>query len=172
MEKLGLRLCFVLSSSFSLLELAGIYSDKRKWAHFFENEVTTIIYCVDMSIYDQWTTETPSSNRMLETISLWESTCKHPWFCRTPIVLLLNKIDLFAVKLQSAPLSSCFPDYYESTCGANELQSAAQFLKEKFLSIVQSPSSPSRPIFCYFTCAIETTNLKSTFDHVFNTLFS
>jgi len=67
---------------------------------------------------------------------LFESISNSRWFLKTSIILFLNKIDLFRVKLQTAPLNKYFPDYY----GGNDYNSAVHFLSEQFLRLNQSSS--------------------------------
>lgn len=48
---------------------------------------------------------------MRESLTLFASISNSIWFKNTSIILLLNKIDLFAEKLERVPLSVCFNDY-------------------------------------------------------------
>ena len=48
---------------------------------------------------------------MTESLVLFESVINSRWFLRTSIILFLNKIDLFRVKLPKVPLSDYFPEY-------------------------------------------------------------
>jgi hypothetical protein len=52
-----------------------------------------------------------SKNRMQEALTLFDSICNSRWFVKTSIILFLNKIDRFAEKLPTSPLSDYFSDY-------------------------------------------------------------
>jgi hypothetical protein len=78
--------------------------------HCFE-AVTSIIFCVALSEYDQVLLEENGQNRMNESLVLFESVINSRWFLRTSIILFLNKIDLFKAKLPKVPLEKYFPEY-------------------------------------------------------------
>ena len=54
-----------------MLDVAGQRSERRKWIHCFEN-VTTIIFCVVLSEYDQCLAEEENQNRLLESFQLFD----------------------------------------------------------------------------------------------------
>jgi hypothetical protein len=71
-----------------------------------------LLYIVALSEYDQQLEETKTKvMRMHESLRLFEEMISNVWFCNTPVMLLLNKRDLFAAKIQTKDLSCCFPDY-------------------------------------------------------------
>lgn len=73
--------------------------------------MTSIIFCVALSEYDQVLLEEAQQNRMAESLVLFESVVNSRWFLRTSIILFLNKVDLFRVKLPRVPLELYFPEY-------------------------------------------------------------
>jgi hypothetical protein len=77
--------------------LGGQRSERKKWIHCFEN-VTSIIFCVALSEYDQVLLEESSQNRMMESPVLFDSVVNSRWFMRTSIILFLNKVDLFRTR--------------------------------------------------------------------------
>jgi guanine nucleotide-binding protein subunit alpha len=130
-----------------MFDVGGQRSERKKWIHCFEN-VTSIIFCVALSEYDQMlleesnqvspfseTTAHPhpsltntSQNRMMESLVLFDSVVNSRWFMRTSIILFLNKVDLFRQKLPRSPLSNYFPDY----SGGNDVNRAAKYLLWRF----------------------------------------
>lgn len=50
-------------------------------------------------------------NRMQESLVLFESVINSRWFLRTSVILFLNKIDVFKMKLAKTPLEKYFPEY-------------------------------------------------------------
>lgn len=73
--------------------------------------VTSIIFCVALSEYDQVLLEENGQNRMQESLVLFESVINSRWFLRTSVILFLNKIDIFKQKLPKVPLVNYFPEY-------------------------------------------------------------
>jgi guanine nucleotide-binding protein G(i) subunit alpha len=60
-----------------------------------------------------------SQNRMQESLVLFESVINSRWFLRTSVILFLNKIDVFKMKLAKTPLEKYFPEYTgeDDVCG-------------------------------------------------------
>ncbi|KAI9655559.1 MAG: Guanine nucleotide-binding protein alpha-2 subunit [Bathelium mastoideum] len=113
--------------SIHMFDVGGQRSERKKWIHCFEN-VTSIIFCVALSEYDQVLLEESSQNRMMESLVLFDSVVNSRWFMRTSIILFLNKVDLFKAKLTKSPLGNYFPDY----SGGNDVNRAAKYLLWRF----------------------------------------
>lgn len=93
-----------------MFDVGGQRSERKKWIHCFEN-VTTILFLVAISEYDQLLFEDETVNRMQEALTLFDSICNSRWFIKTSIILFLNKIDRFKEKLPASPMKNYFPDY-------------------------------------------------------------
>ncbi|KAK0249918.1 Guanine nucleotide-binding protein alpha-2 subunit [Friedmanniomyces endolithicus] len=113
--------------SIHMFDVGGQRSERKKWIHCFEN-VTSIIFCVALSEYDQVLLEESSQNRMQESLVLFDSVVNSRWFMRTSIILFLNKVDLFRGKLKKSPLGAYFPDY----SGGDDVNRAAKYLLWRF----------------------------------------
>ncbi|KAG0228699.1 Guanine nucleotide-binding protein alpha-2 subunit [Actinomortierella wolfii] len=113
--------------SIHMFDVGGQRSERKKWIHCFE-AVTSIIFCVALSEYDQVLLEESGQNRMAESLVLFESVINSRWFLRTSIILFMNKIDLFAAKLPKVPLEKFFPDY----TGGPDINKAAKYILWRF----------------------------------------
>jgi guanine nucleotide-binding protein G(o) subunit alpha len=138
--------------------VGGQRSERKKWIHCFE-DVTAIIFCVALSEYDQVLYEDESTNRMHESLRLFDSICNNKWFVNTSIILFLNKKDLFQDKIKRSPLNICFTEY----TGPNEFDSAAEYIQAQF---VAKNKSTAKEIYCHLTCATDTQNVQFVFDAV------
>ena len=58
--------------SIHLDDVGGQRSERSKWIHSFDS-VTSVIFCVALSEYDQVLLEDSSQNRMAESLVLFES---------------------------------------------------------------------------------------------------
>ncbi|XP_040565402.1 guanine nucleotide-binding protein G(o) subunit alpha isoform X1 [Lepeophtheirus salmonis] len=144
--------------NFKLFDVGGQRSERKKWIHCFE-DVTAIIFCVAMSEYDQVLHEDETTNRMQESLKLFDSICNNKWFGDTSIILFLNKKDLFEEKILRSSLTICFPEY----AGAQEYGEAAAYIQAQFEA---KNKSTTKEIYCHMTCATDTQNVQFVFDAV------
>ncbi|RXM33550.1 Guanine nucleotide-binding protein G(o) subunit alpha [Acipenser ruthenus] len=140
---------------FRLFDVGGQRSERKKWIHCFE-DVTAIIFCVALSGYDQVLHEDETTNRMHESLMLFDSICNNKFFIDTSIILFLNKKDLFGEKIKKSPLTICFPEY----TGPNVYEDAAAYIQAQFES---KNRSPNKEIYCHLTCATDTNNIQVVF---------
>ena len=129
-----------------MFDVGGQRSERKKWIHCFE-AVTSIIFCVALSEYDQVLLEESSQvsldiyccllhaqNRMQESLQLFESILNSRWFLRTSVILFLNKIDIFKNKIEKVPLENYFPEY---TAGP-DVNKAAKYILWLFSQVNRS----------------------------------
>ncbi|PGH17576.1 guanine nucleotide-binding protein alpha-3 subunit [Polytolypa hystricis UAMH7299] len=147
--------------SMHMFDVGGQRSERKKWIHCFEN-VTSIIFCVALSEYDQVLLEESSQNRMMESLVLFDSVVNSRWFMRTSIILFLNKVDLFRQKLARSPLSNYFPDY----SGGNDVNRAAKYLLWRFNQVNRAHLN----LYPHLTQATDTSNIRLVFVAVKETI--
>lgn len=143
---------------FQLIDVGGQRNERRKWIHHFDG-VTSVFFITAISEYDQVCWEDRKTNRVTESMNLFSETINSDSFKDTSIILFLNKRDLFDQKFQHVPLSSHFQDW-----NGNSKEEAYEFLKEKFLSLSETP----RDIFVHFTNATDPENITRVFNAVRN----
>jgi guanine nucleotide-binding protein G(i) subunit alpha len=147
--------------SIHMFDVGGQRSERRKWIHCFES-VTSIIFCTALSEYDQVLLEEKNQNRMTESLALFESVINSRWFLRTSIILFLNKIDVFKVKLPKVPLERYFPEY----TGGPDINKAAKYILWKFMQANRARLS----VYPHLTQATDTTNIRLVFAAVKETI--
>ncbi|CAK4031142.1 G- alpha subunit [Lecanosticta acicola] len=147
--------------SIHMFDVGGQRSERKKWIHCFEN-VTSIIFCVALSEYDQVLLEESSQNRMMESLVLFDSVVNSRWFMRTSIILFLNKVDLFRAKLAKSPLGNYFPDY----SGGNDVNRAAKYLLWRFNQVNRAHLN----LYPHLTQATDTSNIRLVFAAVKETI--
>ena len=91
---------------------------------------------------------------------LFESLVNGEWFKRKPIILFLNKIDLFREKLAKSAISTHFPDYRGKN---DDEQAAVNYCSERFKGINRNAD---REIYIHYTNATDTNLLKVTMANV------
>lgn len=141
--------------TYKLFDIGGQRSQRKKWIHCFEN-VTALVFLVSLSEYDQMLYDDESVNRIQVALTLFDSICNSRWFVKTSIILLLNKIDLFAEKLLRSPLGDYFPDYK----GGDNYDATCDYLLHRFVSLNQSAAT--KQIYAHYTCAIDTQQIDQS----------
>lgn len=156
-----------------MFDVGGQRSERKKWIHCFEN-VTTILFLVAISEYDQLLFEDETVNRMQEALTLFDSICNSRWFLKTSIILFLNKIDRFKEKLPVSPMKNYFPDYEGMSSawllffiwwlcanwlmlGGADYAAACDYILNRFVSLNQAEQ---KQVYTHFTCATDTSQIR------------
>ncbi|KAF8872817.1 heterotrimeric G-protein alpha subunit, GPA3-like protein [Infundibulicybe gibba] len=147
--------------SIHMIDMGNQHSERKKWIHCFES-VTSIIFCVALSEYDQVLLEERNQNRMVESLILFESVVNSRWFLRTSIILLLNKIDEFKNKLPKVPLERYFPEY----TGGADINKAAKYILWRFMQTNRARLS----VYPHLTQATDTRNIHLVFSAIKETI--
>ncbi|XP_056299396.1 guanine nucleotide-binding protein subunit alpha-11-like isoform X2 [Pseudoliparis swirei] len=102
---------FTLESvRFRMVDVGGQRSERRKWLHCFE-AVTSIMFLVAISEYDQELAESVGESRMQESLALFQTIVTSGWFRGSSVILFLNKMDLLEEKILLSHLGDYFPEY-------------------------------------------------------------
>jgi guanine nucleotide-binding protein G(i) subunit alpha len=139
------------SISVHIFEVGVQRSERKKWIHQFEN-VTSIIWSVDLCGYDQVLLDESNTNQMMENLVLFDSVVNSRWFMRTSIILLFWNVGLFRAKLARSALSNSFPDY----SGGNDFNRAAKYLLWRFNQVNRAHLN----IYPHLTEESDTSNMR------------
>ncbi|KAL5285805.1 GNAQ.2 family protein [Megaselia abdita] len=148
---------------FRMVDVGGQRSERRKWIHCFEN-VTSIIFLVALSEYDQILFESDNENRMEESKALFKTIITYPWFQNSSIILFLNKKDLLEEKIMYSHLVDYFPEFDGPQ---RDAIAAREFILRMFVDL--NPDS-EKIIYSHFTCATDTENIRFVFAAVKDTI--
>lgn len=149
---------------FRMVDVGGQRSERRKWIHCFEN-VTSVIFLVALSEYDQVLYENANDNRLRESIALFKTVLSYPWFQESSTILFLNKTDLLEEKITQSHLANYFPAF---SGPKGDATSAKNFILQMY---VEQHSGHHKALYSHFTCATDTENIKVVFKAVKDTLF-
>uniref|UniRef100_A0A8C7PY85 Guanine nucleotide-binding protein subunit alpha n=1 Tax=Oncorhynchus mykiss TaxID=8022 RepID=A0A8C7PY85_ONCMY len=148
---------------FRMVDVGGQRSERRKWIHCFEN-VTSIMFLVALSEYDQVLVESDNENRMEESKALFRTIITYPWFQNSSVILFLNKKDLLEEKINYSHLVDYFPEYDGPQ---RDAQAGREFILKMFVDL--NPDS-DKIIYSHFTCATDTENIRFVFAAVKDTI--
>uniref|UniRef100_A0A1I8FKA7 Guanine nucleotide-binding protein subunit alpha n=1 Tax=Macrostomum lignano TaxID=282301 RepID=A0A1I8FKA7_9PLAT len=131
---------------FAFQQPQGQRSERRKWIHCFEN-VTSIMFLVALSEYDQVLVESDNENRMEESKALFRTIITYPWFSNSSVILFLNKKDLLEEKVMYSHLVDYFPEFDGPQRDARPPESSYS------KCFVDLNPDPDKIIYSHFTCA-------------------
>ncbi|KAL8782434.1 MAG: hypothetical protein Q9195_009642, partial [Heterodermia aff. obscurata] len=92
---------------------------------------------------------------MQEALLLFEALIALPWFKKSTIFLMLNKLDLFKQKIADFPIAEWWPDYI----GGDSCYAALCYFTRKFLDLNKEPK---RFIHVLYTDATNTETFRET----------
>ncbi|XP_055336048.1 guanine nucleotide-binding protein subunit alpha-14-like isoform X2 [Paramacrobiotus metropolitanus] len=154
-------------AEFLLVDVGGQSTERRKWIHCFEN-VTLIMFIASLSEYDQTMFERPGVNRMRESLALFDVILNYReylgkdsygiWFLDVPVVLFLNKADIFDRKIANSDLSAHFPEY---TGPSGNVEEGREYILTQY---IDTRTDPRRDIFTHFTTATDTRQMEFLFN--------
>jgi GTPase SAR1 family protein len=146
-------------NKFLLFDVGGQRNERRKWIHCFDG-VTAVIFVTAISEYDQLLFEDDKTNRLVESIRLFDEMVNNKYFAATSMLLFLNKSDLFAEKIQTVPLKK----YFSRFSGAEgDFDAAKEWILQQFLA---RNKNPQKMIYFHTTCATSSDNVKTVFTAV------
>lgn len=154
-----------------MIDVGGQRSERRKWIHCFDDVLLLMFLCA-VSEYDQALLEDPSQNRMEESRNLFKILVKEPSFRNSSIALFFNKKDLMEEKIRYSSLETHFPEFINfKGYKQNDYTSAVNFIQDMFLNMKDKNGlyiidTKVTPVFCHYTCATDTQNVKTVFKDV------
>jgi len=138
---------------FHFVDVGGQQNERRKWIHCFAG-VTTILFIGALSEYDMMLYEDEKTNRMLESLSVFDNIINTQVFEETPLILFLNKRDLLEEKIKKGVDPSVSFQEYKDGCDAEK---AAAFIEQLYYSRIKNRS---RDLYAHQVTAIDTNNLQ------------
>lgn len=150
---------------FRFVDVGGQRSQRQKWFQCFDS-VTSILFMVSTSEFDQVLLEDRCTNRLVESRNIFETIVNNRCFAEVSIILFLNKTDLLAEKAakQDTDISLFFPEFKGDP---HKLEDVQSFILGLFESVRRDPK---KALFHHFTTAVDTENIKVVFNAVRDTI--
>lgn len=150
---------------FKFVDVGGQRSQRQKWFQCFDS-VTSILFLASSSEFDQKLMEDRRTNRVVESVNIFETIVKNRSFLNVSIILFLNKTDLLEEKIKIANIAEHFPQF---TGDPRNLRNVQQFLLRLFEQKCKE-SPRQKPLFHHFTTAVDTENIKFVFQAAKDTI--
>lgn len=123
-----------------LVDVGGQLNERRNWVKTYQN-VSYLMFVVSLSDFDQKMFENGTSMRTEDAIELFCGLINSSYFVNKPVYLILNKIDIFEVKLKENP--NAFLESYPGFKGdISQVDQAVEHVKNAFLSKVTAERTP------------------------------
>ncbi|XP_059414386.1 guanine nucleotide-binding protein subunit alpha-13-like [Carassius carassius] len=149
---------------FKMVDVGGQRSERRRWFECFDS-VTSILFLVSSSEFDQVLMEDRQTNRLMESLNIFETIVNNRVFNNVSIILFLNKTDLLKEKVKTVAIKDYFPEY---TGEPHNLDDVQKFLVDCFRN--KRRDQQQKPLYHHFTTAISTENIRLVFRDVKDTI--
>ncbi|XP_028267170.1 guanine nucleotide-binding protein subunit alpha-13b [Parambassis ranga] len=149
---------------FKMVDVGGQRSERRRWFECFDS-VTSILFLVSSSEYDQVLMEDRQTNRLSESLNIFETIVNNRVFSNVSIILFLNKTDLLEEKVKLVSIKDYFPEFTGDPMSLADVQ---RFLVECFRK--KRREQQQKPLYHHFTTAINTENIRLVFRDVKDTI--
>ncbi|XP_023226871.1 guanine nucleotide-binding protein subunit alpha-13-like isoform X2 [Centruroides sculpturatus] len=150
---------------FHFVDVGGQRSQRQKWFQCFDS-VTSILFLVSSSEFDQVLLEDRCTNRLLESLRIFDTIINNRCFSEVSFILFLNKTDLLKEKIErrSANISEYFPQFRGDPFSIDDVQ---KFILDLFDDVRRDKK---KPLFHHYTTAVDTENIKVVFNAVRDTI--
>ena len=91
-------------------DVSGLKGHRKYWIPYFDN-VDFILFVASLSSYDQTMVEDNVTNRLMDSLVVFESIVNNPLLKNAGILLFLNKKDIFEKKVKMVSIKDSFPEY-------------------------------------------------------------
>ncbi|XP_026215654.1 guanine nucleotide-binding protein subunit alpha-12a [Anabas testudineus] len=148
---------------FKMVDVGGQRSQRQKWFQCFDG-ITSILFMVSSSEYDQVLMEDRRTNRLVESMNIFETIVNNKLFLNVSIILFLNKTDLLVEKIRTVDIRKNFPEFRGNP---RRLEDVQAFLVQSFS---RKRRNRGKPLFHHFTTAVDTENIRFVFHAVKDTI--
>lgn len=150
---------------FLFVDVGGQRSQRRKWFQCFDS-VTSILFLVSSSEFDQVLLEDRKTNRLEESRDIFDTIINNRIFSNVSIILFLNKYDLLEKKVSNpeTDIRWYFPQFAGNSHSIRDVQT---FILAMFTGVKREHK---KPLYHHFTTAVDTENIKVVFNSVKDTI--
>lgn len=145
---------------FRVTDVGGQRALRRRWINYFDR-MEAVLFVAAMEEYEWRHGETGEGTLLDAAVDLFDETINHPALAGKPVVLFLNKVDLFCERFNPELFCKSFPGFDPSSTDA---QLAADQVAAAFLSRLKS--TDKRQVWTHCTTALDASNVAVVFNAV------
>jgi len=147
---------------FILCDVGGQRNERKKWEKSFEG-VSVVLFVTSLNDYDLLCYEDDKTNRLSESLALFDQIANGDWFNKSLIMLIMNKVDLFKTKITKVPLKNFYNDYE----GGEDFEKGIAYIENKFRDTNKFEKDR---IFCFKSQATNSDTVKKILGEVTKTV--
>lgn len=172
---------------FRMFDVGGQREERRKWIHVFEG-IEALLFVISCCDFDQKLREDQCTNRLRESLEMFNRVWHNGMLTGTGIICFLNKQDLMEQKIRQGHSISqeCFPEFAAFTLDRRSVSSAGkdplaiecertrEFIRASLEQVTKEPprrmSNRSecniRDCYFHYTTATDSENIRRVFGDV------
>lgn len=150
---------------FRFVDVGGQRSQRQKWFQCFD-EVTSILFLVSSSAFDQTILEDRVTNRLVESVNIFDTIVNNRCFRSVSVILFFNKTDLLIDKIKTKNIGDYFTDFQGD---GHRLEDVQGYMVSMFNHVRHDTTLE---LYRHFTTAIDTRNIKVVFNVVKDTILT
>ncbi|NP_001159624.1 guanine nucleotide-binding protein G(f) subunit alpha [Bombyx mandarina] len=167
---------------FWMFDVGGQRGERKKWIQVFEG-INAIWFLVACSDFDQTLREDNTTNRLQESLNLFEDVWQSRFLLEAGLIVFLNKQDVLEAKVsRGRSPATHFPEYSRYEAPGDEYTRTKLFIRSLFVDLTKRQRQRAvaasaerfvvgeahRPRECYFhfTTATDTDNVRTVFRDV------
>ncbi len=116
---------------FRFVDVGGQRTQRQKWHQCF-TDVTAIMFLASASEYDEFLREDHSTNRLEESLKVFETLINYKYFQDVEFILFLNKHDLLKEKIHRVNIRTYCKDFVGNPTSIGDVE---KYLVNKFSSL-------------------------------------
>ncbi|KAL8658695.1 MAG: hypothetical protein Q9202_007472 [Teloschistes flavicans] len=132
---------------YRIVDVNGMRSGRTQWKYTWEG-ADCLFFVAPIAGYNRCLCEDATANQLTESLLLFESLLSMKDLKAIPIVLILNKVDIFMQQIQEHPLREWFPDFVGRD---NDWEAAKQYIEARFTALKELDNN--REFRVYYTDA-------------------
>jgi len=146
------------------IDVGGQRPEQKRWLWYLEG-VTAIIFIAALNDYVKCLEEDEGTNRLVESIKVFDQLTHNPKLKDHFWILLLNKKDLLKDLIQNNYLvTRLYPNYK----GETNYCESKRLIRQKFMEVYGG----REPLICRFTCAVDIAEVKCVFEELRKYIFT
>jgi len=141
-----------------ITDVGGGPKERRQIIQVLLGDLSGMIYLVAVDEYDVYTSQEngEQTNRLRESMKVFQEIMNHPWTTRTAFLIFQNKQDVFAKKLAVSHIKDHFPNF---TGFDNHVEDGRNYFKSEFEKIA------CQTTYFHFTQATDEGNIRTVFNN-------